>query len=284
MTNAGVSHTGSRTRQVVRVYYAIGMMSVGVLALVYGFGVLVAEKPPAWVPSPNGIAYAAGVLMLATGAGLLFERSSRVSIRILLPFMLLWTLTRVPVPIMEPGREIAWFLVGEIAVPAAGALVLFAWYADLRPGSTLDALTRQYAIPCARILIGLSVPTFGLSHFFEFAARTVTLVPPWLPYPKFWADAMGTAQFLAGLGVLFSIYPRLSAAAEGAMLSVFALLVWVPAVITKPKLPSNWGEFLFTVALAAACLVVAEGIPAKKIGAPGVPASDVGRRATVDAG
>lgn len=281
MTNVHLPDQSDRRRQAVRIYYAIGMMSVGVLALVYGYAVLVAEKPPAWLPSPNLIGYAAGILMLATGAGLLFERSSRLSIRILLPFLLLWTLTRVPIPLMDPGREITWFLVGEIAVPAAGALVLFAWYAGLTPGSRLEALTRQYAIPLARILIGLSVPTFGLSHFFEFAARTVTLVPPWLPFPKFWADAMGAAQFLAGLGVLFSIYPRLSAAAEGAMLSVFALLVWVPAVITKPKLPSNWAEFLFTVALGAACLVVAEGIPASK--AAGVPDSGVGRRAAVDA-
>ena len=284
MTNAYSRDPGNRRRQAVRIYYALGIMSVGVLALVYGYAVLVADKPPAWVPWPNGLGDAAGVLMLVTGAGLLFEPSSRLSIRILLPFLLLWTLTRVPVPLMDPGREISWFLVGEIAVPAAGALVLFAWYANLRPGSKLDALTRRYAIPLARILIGLSVLTFGLSHFFEFAARTVSLVPPWLPFPKFWADAMGAAQFLAGLGVLLSIYPRLSAAAEGAMLSVFALLVWVPAVITKPKLPSNWAEFLFTVALGAACCVVAEGIPARKIATPEAPASGVGPRAAVDAG
>lgn len=46
------------------------------------------------------------------------------------------------------------------------------------------------------------------------------------------------------------------------MLGVFALLVWVPAVITNPALHSNWVEFLFTVALAGATWVVAEGIPA----------------------
>lgn len=276
MANAFVTDPGSRTRQAVRIYYAIGMMSVGVLALVYGYAVLVADKPPAWVPKPNAIGYAAGILMLLTGAGLLFERSSRLSIRVLLPFLFLWTLTRVPIPLRDPGREISWFLVGEIAVPLAGALVLFAWYAGLRTGSSLEALTRERAIPFARILIGLSVPTFGLSHFFEFAARTVSLVPPWLPFPKFWADVMGVAQILAGLGVLFAIYPRLSAAAEGALLSVFALLVWVPAVITKPRLPSNWVEFLFTVALGAACCVVAEGMPARTVAAPGVPAPDVG--------
>ena len=251
----------TRTAQAVRVYFALGAISVGVLTLVFGYATLLAQPLPAWVPWPEGLGYIAGIILVGTGAGLLFERSARVSIRVLLPFMLLWVLTRVPIPVLDPGREISWFLVGEIAVPAAVALVLFARYAGLRPGTSLEAATRARAIPLGRLLIGLSVPTYGLSHFFEFAARTVSLVPPWLPFPKFWADAMGVAQILAGLGVLFAIYPRLAAAAEGAMLSVFALLVWVPAVITKPHLTSNWGEFLYTVWLAAACCVVAERIP-----------------------
>jgi hypothetical protein len=44
------------------------------------------------------------------------------------------------------------------------------------------------------------------------------------------------------------------------MLTAFALLVWVPAVVTKPEVPSNWVELVFTVALAAACCVVAEAV------------------------
>lgn len=274
----------TRSRQAARIYFAIGMMSVGVLALVYGYEVLVAQPLPAWFPWPRGIALVAGLIMLATGAGLLFERTARLAIRVLLPFLLLWTLTRLPVPGLDPFREISWFLVGEIAVPLAGALVLFARYTAPTPGSRLDVVTRAYAEPTARILLGLSVVTFGLSHFFEFAARTVSLVPPWLPFPKFWADLMGAAQVAAGLGVLFSIYPRVSAAAEGAMLTVFALLVWVPAVVTKPQLVSNWAEFVFTVALAAACFVVAESLLPEQAGAPRVAEPGAGTRAAIDAG
>jgi uncharacterized membrane protein len=108
---------------------------------------------------------------------------------------------------------------------------------------------------------GLSLLTYGLSHFFEFAARTVSLVPPWLPYRAAWAYLAGAAQIAAGLGVLFSIYPRISAAMEAAMLSAFTVLVWIPAVVTKPASASNWVEFLFTFALACAAWVIAESIP-----------------------
>lgn len=44
------------------------------------------------------------------------------------------------------------------------------------------------------------------------------------------------------------------------MLTVFAILVGVPAVIVNPALQSNWVEFLLTWALAGACWVVAEGM------------------------
>jgi hypothetical protein len=53
----------------------------------------------------------------------------------------------------------------------------------------------------------------------------------------------------------------LAAASEASMLSIFTLLVWIPAVITQPSLQSNWVEFLFTFALAGASWVVAESIP-----------------------
>jgi uncharacterized membrane protein YphA (DoxX/SURF4 family) len=252
----------NRYARIARIYFALGTMGVGGLALVYGNAVLVVQRLPAWLPWPNALGDICGALMLATGAGLLFDRLARLSIRILLPFLLLWTLSRVPVPLLDPLRELSWFLVGEIGVLAAAALVLFARDAGLATGSRLETLARTYATPAARVLVGLAVITFGLSHFFEFAARTASLVPAWLPAPRFWANVTGAAQVAAGLGALFNVYPRLAAAAEGAMLTVFALLVWIPAVVTKPQVPSNWVELIFTVALAAACCVVAEAVPA----------------------
>ena len=243
----------NRNQQIVRILFATGMMSVGVLVLVYGYSVLVFEPPPpAWEGWLTPVGSAFGLILLGTGLGLLFERSARLSIRILLPLLSIWTLTRVPVVVSDPLREISWFAVGEVAVLLAGALVLFTWSAGSRYGPTI-----------ARLLVGYSLVTFGLSHFFEFAERTVSLVPAWLPYRTAWADLAGAGQVGAGLGVLFSIYPRWAAAAEAGMLSLFTVLVWVPAVMTRPGLQSNWVEFLFTWALAAACWVVAEGLPAR---------------------
>lgn len=264
----------NRTQQLVRILFATGVMSAGVLALVYGYRVLLfLPVPPGWAAWLGPVGVASGALMLGTGAGLLFRSTARVSTRILLPFLLLWTLTRVQAVVVDPLREISWFAIGEVGVLAAGALVLFARLESASPGSRLKAFTVARGPTIARILLGLSVVTFGLSHFFEFAARTVSLVPHWLPYPAFWADLMGGAQVAAGLGATFAVYPRLSAAAEAAMLTTFALLVWVPAVIANPGLKSNWVEFLLTWALAGACWVVAEGMPPSPRPRPDVDAA-----------
>jgi len=260
----------NRNQQVVRILFATGIISVGAVVLVYGYQVLLFQAvPPSWAAWLKPVGWVSGVIMLGTGLGLLFERSARLSTRIVLAFLLLWTLSRLPAVPADPGREISWFAVGEVAVLFAGALVLFVWFDGSTTGSAFQRVAATHGLTIARLVVGYSLVTFGLSHFFEFAPRTVSLVPAWLPYRTAWADLAGAAQVAAGVGVFFSIYPRWAAAAEAAMLSAFTVLVWVPAVITKPHLASNWVEFLFTWALAGACWVLAEGIPARR--SAGVP-------------
>ena len=252
-----------RYRQPALVAFALGMIGTGILPFVYGYQTLAFAPAPAWVPSPETLGIVAGVLMCATGVGLLVPRTARLSIRVLLPFLLLWTLTRVAAPMADPLREISWFAIGEVAVLAAGALVIFLRDAGLREGSALRHATARYGPLAVRLLLGPSLVTYGLSHFFEFRLRTISLVPPWLPFRPEWAYLVGAGQVAAGLGVTFGVLPRLAAASEAAMLSLFTVLVWIPAVIASPGVPSNWVEGVVTAALAGACWVVAEGMPVR---------------------
>ncbi|MDE3217674.1 MAG: DoxX family protein, partial [Gemmatimonadota bacterium] len=154
----------NRTQRIARICFATGVMSVGVLVLVYGYQVLLfLPTPPAWAAWLKPVGVASGVLMLATGAGLLFERTAPLATRVLLPFLALWTLTRVQAPIVDPIREISWFAIGEVGVLAAGALVLFAQIEGAR--SKLHAFAAEHGPTVARILVGYSAVTFGLSHF-----------------------------------------------------------------------------------------------------------------------
>jgi uncharacterized membrane protein YphA (DoxX/SURF4 family) len=250
-----------RYRQPALVAFALGMIGTGILPFVFGYQVLAFGPAPAWVPSPQALGIVAGVLLCATGVGLLVPRTVRASIRVLLPFLLLWTLTRVAVPIADPLREISWFAIGEVAVLAAAALVIFLRDAGLGEGSALRHASAKYGPLAVRLLLGPSLVTYGLSHFFEFRLRTISLVPAWLPFRPEWAYLVGAGQAAAGLGVTFGVLPRLAAASEAAMLSLFTVLVWIPALVARPGLPSNWVEGVMTAALAGACWVVAEDLP-----------------------
>src|SRR6266849_1423795 len=111
----------SRNQQFARVLFALGMVSLGILALVYGDLALVWYSVPAWVPWREGVAYASGVVMVGGGAGLLFKRTAPLSARILLPYLLIRLLLRVPALAAAPLTEVNWQNAGELAVLVAAA-------------------------------------------------------------------------------------------------------------------------------------------------------------------
>jgi uncharacterized membrane protein len=233
----------SRNQQFARILFALGMLGLGILALVYGHSGITWYSVPKWVPWHEGVAYASGIILLGCGAGLLFERTARLSVRILLPYLVVWLLLRVPTLATAPLVEVNWQNAGELAVLVAGAWTLFA-----------NADTRT-----ARILFALSLFAFGLSHF-AYVGQTAPLVPKWLPFPVGWAYLTGAAHLAAGIGVLFSIYPQLAARLEATMLSVFTLLVWIPALRVAPTSLPLWTELVISWAITAGAWVVAESM------------------------
>jgi uncharacterized membrane protein len=254
----------TRNQQFARILFALGIASLGILALVYGDLSMAWYSIPAWVPWREGVAYASGIILLGCSAGLLFKRSSGLSARILLPYLVMWLLLRVPALAAAPLTEVNWQNAGELAVLVAGGWVLFTKLAELRDGygSKLQRATGENGIRVTRILFAFALVAFGLSHF-VYVRQTAGLVPAWLPFPTGWAYLTGAGHIAAAIGVLFSVYPRLAARMETAMLSVFTLVVWVPAVLAAPTSLPRWTEFLISWAITAGAWVVAESITAK---------------------
>jgi hypothetical protein len=53
--------------------FSVGMIGLGILALLYGDFALVWRPVPIWFPFRTGLAYASGIVMLCGGLGLFFE-------------------------------------------------------------------------------------------------------------------------------------------------------------------------------------------------------------------
>src|ERR1700684_2504229 len=131
-----------RSQQPALTLFAVGMIGLGILALVYGDFALVWQARAPWLPRPAG---------LASG-----------SARILFPYLVVWLLLKVPALLVAPQMEAVWLGFGELAVLLAGGWVLFAKLAGLREGSPLTFVTGENGIRLARMLFAVSLIPIGL--------------------------------------------------------------------------------------------------------------------------
>jgi uncharacterized membrane protein len=234
------------------VLFAIGLIGLGALALVYGTFAEIGQTLPHQFPGRLGLAYVSGILMALCGIGLLLDRATAWSVRILLPYLVVGFLLQVPALVMTPGIEVVWEQAGEVAMITSGAWILFA----ARSGRGKSGLR------IGQVLFGLGLLPIGLSHF-AYLDHTVDLVPAWLPFRTGWASLTGVAHIAAGLGILFSVVPRLAALMEAGMLGIFTTVVWIPRLVAKPTAPGLWGEFVVSWIIASSAWLVADSFAKK---------------------
>jgi uncharacterized membrane protein len=233
------------------VFFAATMIGLGVLGLVQrGF-------PPIWtgvyqsLPARAVLVYLCALVSLATGVGMLVQRTALVAARALFIYLLAWLVVfRIPHVFAAPTVEATWWECGDTSVMAAAAWLL---YSDRR-------------LHTARALYGLGLLPFGVAHF-VYLKETVVDVPAWLPWHVAWAYLTGGAFIAAGAAVLIGRYARLAAALSAWMMGLFTLLVWVPVVVTGPS-AFQWAEFVNSWSLTAAAWVVADSYRGMPVTAP----------------
>src|SRR6202023_961589 len=116
----------TRIQQPALTLFAIGMIGLGILALVYGDFALVWQPVAPWIPGRTVLAYGSGLIMLLGGVGLLLRSRVTWSVRILFPYLIIWLLLKVPALLVAPQMEAVWLGFGELAVLMTGGWVLFA--------------------------------------------------------------------------------------------------------------------------------------------------------------
>jgi len=251
----------NRHQQLARILFALGMVSLGILALVYSYLGMAWYSVPDWVPWGGGVTVVSGLVLLGGGVGLVFERTARLSAAVLLTYLSIWLLMRVPGLVADPGTAVLWENAAEIASLVTGAWILWARVAGLPEPSNWRLVTGARGTRAARILFALALVAFGVAHF-AYVPQTAALVPAWLPFRTGWAYLTGAAHVAAGLGVLFSIYPWLAATLEATMLGLFTVVVWIPAILATPASMPIWTEITVSLGVTAGAWVVAASLAA----------------------
>jgi uncharacterized membrane protein len=214
----------NRNQQPALALFVIGLLGLGVLALHYRDFALVWQPVPAWVPARAAVAYSTGVLTIALGIGLLIPRTRPWSVRILFPYLALWASLKLRDVVTAPGTEASWLGLGELTLLLSGGWTLFAALGQVAEASPTGLLTGGRGLRAARYLFGVSIIPIGLSHL-VYLQVTAGYVPAWLPFRNGWAILTGAGQIASGLGVLFSVLPRIAAYAEAAQIMIYTFLV-----------------------------------------------------------
>lgn len=255
----------NKNQQPALCFFVVGLIGLGVVALVVGGFALVWQPVPDWVPARQTVAYATGLLMVLLGTGLSFRFSRTWSVRILFVYLFLWALLKVPGVIVAPGIVATWLGLGELTLLLSGGWTLFARLGDVAKESPLGFLAGERGVRMARILFAVSVLPIGLSHIF-YVKETADFVPHWLPYREGWAYLTGVGQIASGLGVLFNVLPRIAAWAEAGQITLYTFLVWGPAILAAPKTRLPWTAFFISWIIGAAAWAVAQNVSSKSEG------------------
>jgi len=236
--------------------FAVTLIGLGILGLIKGDFTAIWQPVPKVVPARDGLAYLCAFVFLASGIGLLWQRTAALATRVLLAYLLLWLLLlRVPSMVLSFNVE-TWWAACKTAVMLAGAWVLYIRFAADWDKQRLRFATSDTGLRIARALYGLALIPFGIAHFLYLDA-TAVLVPGWLPAPVAWAYFTGGAYIAAGVAILINVYARTAAALSALETALITLLVWVPVVLRGPN-AFQWTETVVSVALTAGSWVVAE--------------------------
>ncbi|HZH41870.1 MAG TPA: hypothetical protein VFD85_12710 [Gemmatimonadales bacterium] len=248
--------------------FSATLIALGVLGLARGRFTPIWEPVPAFAPAHTALAYLCALVFLIPGIALFWRRTAPAASRVLLGVLVAWlVLADAPDLALHVGMDFTW-AVAKTAVMVAAAWVLYVWFAGERDASRLRFATGESGLRIARTLCGLGSIVFGVAHF-TFLARTVGMVPGWLPWHLGWAYFFGCTFIAAGVGMIVGVYARLAAVLLVAQVALFTALVWVPVVVSGHPTASDWAEFIESWVLLAAAWVVADsyrGVPWRAVG------------------
>ncbi len=249
-----------------RIVYAIAVAALGAVSLATRLPLHGIEPL-----DPNGASAAAwglatGVTLVALALGLLAGRTRRAAALGLVGVFVLWILApHVPALVAKPAFGSGWITAIETLVLACAA-----WLVAVRAGAlggAGDAHASARSVDVAIALFGASFLVFGASHF-VFRAYVESVIPAWIPAPRFWAYATGVAHLAAGASLLTRVLAPLAASLLAVMFASWVVVLHAPRVAAAGESRFEWTSLFIALACSGASAIVA-GVLAERPYAPG---------------
>lgn len=211
--------------------------------------------------------YTAAAVQILGGLAIQSRKTARLGAILLAAISLIFLLFCIPPIAAQPLVYFNWGNFFEVFSQIAAPLIVFATVEriDSSPSTTARL---------GYLFFALCVVSYTLSQLF-YLRLTASLVPRWiLPGQMFWSIATTVAFGLAAIALLSGRCALLASRLLTAMLIGFALLVWLPMLISNPHSFVNWSEAAQTVAIAAAAWIVADFLSPSDLDDKSVPLSE----------
>jgi uncharacterized membrane protein YphA (DoxX/SURF4 family) len=233
----------------------LGRHVYGVAVLAVGLVTLAWHDYNGW-HQPRYLLYAAGAAQIFGGAAIQFPRTAKAGALVLGAVYLAFASLCVPQIVAKPRIYNSWGNFFEQFSLVTGAALV---YARSSSAWSMESLNRT-----GRILFGVCVASFTLEQAF-YLVPTASLVPKWLsPSPMFWAVTTTVLFALAALALLTNRMALLATRLLTLMLLLFAVLVWVPLLLSDPHSHANWSEITETFTIAGVAWILADLLGAEK--------------------
>src|SRR5437763_2123710 len=203
-----------------QVIFAATMMALGIVGLIKGDFTVIWQPVPKGLPGRETLVYLCAFISLASGFGLLWQRTAAIAARVLLVWFLLWLLF-LRLPGFSHGFTVdVYWAACQTAVMLAASWVLYTWFATDWDRQRLGFAAGENGLRIARVLYGLALIPFGMAHF-TYLKQTAGLVPRWLPWQVAWAYLTGAPFIAAGVAVVVGTRARLGAAHSTLQMGLF---------------------------------------------------------------
>lgn len=204
-----------------RVVFGLAIFAFGVLCVVYADFVSALQPVPQSMPGYGALAVVTGVILLAIGLSVTTDIAAKPAATVAIVFFASWiALLHVPSAFLQPQllRSPWWIRTFETLAVIGASVTLLA-------RTRTDDADRWR--DTGRVLYGVALPVFGVLHLI-YPESVAALVPPWYPFPMFWAYFTGAAQFAAGLAIATGFLPRTGGVLAGTMYGMWALTLHIP--------------------------------------------------------
>lgn len=243
-------------------FYGLGTALTGLLDIAWG--AFDASHQPIQalgknIPGQHGMAYVAGVWLVAAGLAILWRSSVKIgaaaSAIAYLVFATLW-LARYYAGVHALGWRID--VIAGVSFGLAQQLMLVAPAAIVYASTASpDSLLQKRAAVAGRWLLGLPPVLFGLFHLIGLRVFA-SIVPHWMGFGYFWAVLTGIAFFLAGCAICSGIMDVLASRLLALMLLLFEGFVEIPPIFGRLHNQATWGAAVYNLAAIGACWIFAE--------------------------